>query len=87
MPAPLSIRSRGRRALSLAAMVALLPGLAHAYVGPGAGLTAIGTVLALLGAVLLAIVGFVYYPVKRLLRGRTAKAGVPNAEDKDGPAT
>ena len=42
------------------------PGIALAYIGPGAGITAIGTVIALLGAILLAIVGFVWYPVKRL---------------------
>jgi hypothetical protein len=49
---------------------AVLAAPAHAYLGPGAGLTAIGTVLALLAAVLLGIVGFVWYPVKRLLRSR-----------------
>jgi hypothetical protein len=43
---------------------------ASAYVGPGAGITAIGTVLALLGAAVLAIAGFVWYPLKRLLRRR-----------------
>ena len=36
-----------------------------AYIGPGAGLTAFGTVLAVIGTALLAIVGFVWYPVKR----------------------
>lgn len=46
----------------------LASGLAHAYVGPGAGLSAIGSVLALIGAVLLMIVGFVWYPMKRLLK-------------------
>ena len=56
--------------LSLA-MVALLTGLpsaAQAYVGPGAGLTAIGTLLALVAVVFLAIVGFLWYPIKRLMR-------------------
>lgn len=48
----------------------LMPQIAVAYVGPGAGLTAIGTVLALIGAILLGIFGFIWYPVKRLLRGR-----------------
>lgn len=48
----------------------LLPMVALAYVGPGAGLTAIGTVLALIGAVLLGIFGFIWYPVKRLLRSK-----------------
>ena len=53
---------------------------AEAYIGPGAGLTAIGTVVALLGGLLLAVVGFVWYPVKRLLKRRgkaRAMAKVP----------
>ena len=54
--------------LCAALAAAVLPEAALAYVGPGAGLTAIGTVLALLAAVGLALVGFVWYPVKRLLR-------------------
>ena len=45
---------------------------ALAYIGPGAGLSAIGTFVAVIGAFLLLIVGFVWYPVKRLLRGRKA---------------
>jgi len=40
---------------------------AYAYIGPGAGMTAIGTVVAFIGAILFAIVGFVWYPVKRLI--------------------
>lgn len=43
---------------------------AQAYIGPGAGLSALGTVAALLGAVLLLLVGFIWYPVKRLVRRR-----------------
>ena len=50
---------------------------AQAYIGPGAGLGAIGTLFALIGAVFLAIVGFVWYPVKRLLRRRSS----PPVED------
>ena len=57
-----------------------VPQVALAYIGPGAGLSAIGTLIALVGAVLLAIVGFVWYPVKRLLKGRK-KANV-EAESK-----
>ncbi len=41
---------------------------AFAYVGPGAGLTAIGSVLAVLAALFLGLVGFVWYPIRRLLR-------------------
>ena len=46
---------------------------ALAYIGPGAGIGAIGTVIAVVGAILLMIVGFVWYPVKRLLKGRRPK--------------
>ena len=53
-----------------ALLLAALPAPALAYIGPGAGLSAVGSFVALLGAVLLAIVGFVWYPIKRLMRGR-----------------
>ena len=59
--------------------LALLPNLAFAYVGPGAGLGAIATVLALLGVILYGVVGFVWYPAKRLLRGKRST----DAEDID----
>jgi len=42
--------------------------LAYAYVGPGAGLSAIGSVLALIGAIFMLIIGFLWYPIKRLLK-------------------
>ena len=44
------------------------PNLALAYIGPGAGLGAIGTFLAVIGAAVLLVVGFVWYPAKRLVR-------------------
>lgn len=46
----------------------LLPAYSHAYVGPGAGLSAIGAILAFIGAILLLIVGFFWYPIKRILK-------------------
>ena len=45
----------------------LVPRAADAYIGPGAGISVLGTVVAFLAAVLLAITGFVWYPIKRLL--------------------
>lgn len=50
------------------------PNLLHAYVGPGVGLSAIGSVLAFIGAVFLLIVGFLWYPIKRLLKRRSKPA-------------
>jgi len=52
----------------------LVPKTALAYIGPGAGLSAIGALVAAIGAVILLVVGFVWYPVKRMLRNRKAKA-------------
>ena len=58
----------------------ILPQDANAYIGPGAGIAAIGTVLALIGGILLAIVAFIWYPMKRLL----AKIKKEKTTDKEG---
>ena len=47
---------------------------AHAYIGPGAGLSAIGSLLALIAAVFVAIFGFLWYPIKSWRRRRQAAA-------------
>lgn len=60
-------------ALTVAVAMLLLPSTAHAYLGPGGVITAIGAMLALLVAILASIAGFLWYPLKRLLvwlRGR-----------------
>jgi len=49
---------------------------ALAYVGPGPGLTVIGSILAFLGLIFLAIVGFLWYPIKRLIIKRKQSAPV-----------
>ena len=60
-------------AFAVVAAVGLMASPALAYIGPGAGLGAIGTLIALIGALLLAVVGFVWYPLKRLMRHRSAQ--------------
>lgn len=50
-----------------------VPTAAFAYIGPGAGLGAIGTLIALIGALLFIIIGFIWYPLKRLFRKRQAR--------------
>jgi hypothetical protein len=52
----------------LCAVLFAAPSSALAYIGPGAGLSAIGVFLAVIGAIVLLIAGFVWYPAKRLLR-------------------
>lgn len=46
---------------------------AHAYIGPGAGAGTIAVVLGILASILMAFVAIVWYPLKRLARGRKAR--------------
>ena len=41
-----------------------------AYIGPGMGGGVIAAVLGVIGAVLLALFGILYYPIKRALKNR-----------------
>ena len=54
--------------------MALLAGTpAQAYVGPGLGAGAIAVIVGILGAIGMAFVGTVWYPIKRLVKKRAAK--------------
>ena len=64
-------------------LAALTPALAHAYIGPGAGISAIGSLLALIAAVVLAIVGFIWYPIKRILDRRARNRAEGAGKNKD----
>lgn len=68
-----------RNLLAFGMALSLMAGPAHAYIGPGAGLGAIGTVIAVIGAILLMIVGFLWYPIKRML-----KRGKNSVEQNEG---
>jgi hypothetical protein len=51
----------------------MLTGLsAEAYIGPGMGAGLIATIFGVLGAIILALFGLLYYPVKRFLKKRKA---------------
>lgn len=50
------------------AAAALMPAPALAYMGAGAGLSAIGSALSFIGVFALMLLGFIWYPVKRMLR-------------------
>jgi Na+-driven multidrug efflux pump len=41
---------------------------AHAYLGPGLGMGAVGVALGVVGSILLGIFSIIWYPVKRLWR-------------------
>lgn len=67
--------------LTLSVALFLLASPAFAYVGPGAGLSAIGSILAFLGVIGMLILGFVWYPLKRVVR---AARGRPTSEARSG---
>jgi hypothetical protein len=52
----------------------MAPHMALAYIGPGVGAGAIAAVLGVLGSIFLAIVAVLYYPIKRMMKGRKSKA-------------
>lgn len=45
-----------------------ISGPAMAYVGPGLGLSALGALIAFVAAILVAIFGFLWFPLRRILR-------------------
>ena len=59
----------------------LLPSSALAYIGPGAGLGAIAVTVALALGVLLLLVGLVWFPLKRLLKGSKGAAASDDGKD------
>jgi membrane protein implicated in regulation of membrane protease activity len=68
-------RSWGVLAVLVIILVCLLPQPAVAYIGPGTGLSAIGVFLAVVAGISIALFGFVWYPIKRLLRQKKPRQG------------
>lgn len=63
------------------ALLLLVATPAHAYIGPGAGLGALFTLVAILLGGFLLVMGFVWFPLKRALKKR--KTGDVKVEDAD----
>ncbi len=71
--------------LVAALMLAMQPGAAVAYIGPGVGLGAIGAVIGVIGSIILAIFAVVWYPIKRMMKAR--KKPAPAAKNAQTPKT
>jgi membrane protein implicated in regulation of membrane protease activity len=71
-------------AVLTAALMTLSALPALAYVGPGAGLSLLGAFWGLLLAVLAAVAFVVFYPIRRLMRGRKRPAEPAQASASDG---
>ena len=53
---------------------------AFAYIGPGAGISLIGSLLSIIGAIFLAIFAALFWPIRRLIKRRKAAPEEANAE-------
>ncbi|MFP1684227.1 hypothetical protein ACLD0W_17085 [Alloalcanivorax sp. C16-1] len=66
--------SRATRIAALALPALLLPGLACAYVGPGAGLSLLTALWGIVAAIGVALLFVIMWPIRRLRRRRKAAA-------------
>lgn len=57
--------------LIIVVVLILQPQNLLAYVGPGTGMSAIGTFIAFVLGIFVAILGFIWYPVKRILKRKS----------------
>lgn len=55
---------------AIAALLLFLPNTIHAYVGPGAGITFLGALGAVITAIVLALGGFLVWPIRAFIRRR-----------------
>ncbi len=69
-----------RLILSFLILIFALADPALAYVGPGMGLGFIGSLLGMIAAVFVAIFGFIWYPIKRMVKN---KRSAKTADDDD----
>lgn len=95
MAVEIRVRDLGTAAAAIAVFATAPDALA--YIGPGAGLSIVGSVLAFLAAIVAGILGFLWFPIRRMIRKRkeaAAKAAGAAAEttnpaqpaDKTGPS-
>lgn len=49
-------------------LMLLYPTCSFAYIGPGSGLSAIGSFIALISLFIFALFGFIWFPLKRLFK-------------------
>ncbi len=77
----------GMMVLMALVVVVVLPEAALAYVGPGSGLTMLGALAAVIGAVLFTFFGIVLWPLRYLRRRLKAKKAESDTNDTQTMAT
>lgn len=64
-------------------LILLAPVSAFAYIGPGAGISVLGSLLGILGTIVVAIGAILFWPVRKLLKRRKAAAAAKAPESAD----
>lgn len=78
-------RLRLSAVLVIALPLLLLPASALAYGGPGSVVSGIGTFLAALATVAAAVLGFVWFPLKRLYKKLFRRGSAEGGDEEGGP--
>jgi hypothetical protein len=68
-------------------LLALIASPAAAYVGPGAGISVLGSLLGILATILVAIGAIIFWPVRKFLKRKKARAQSPATADADNSGT
>lgn len=64
-------------------MLALSASPAAAYIGPGAGISVLGSLLGILATIVVAIGAILFWPIKKLMKRRKANKETGVSEDTD----
>ena len=59
--------------LAVMLLTVTMPEIAFAYIGPGAGVSLIGSFLGVMVAVLIAVFALIAWPIRRMLKARKAQ--------------
>ena len=64
-------------------LLVLMASPAAAYVGPGAGISVLGSLLGILATSLVAIGAIIFWPVRKFMKRKKARAQSPATADAD----
>lgn len=63
-------------------LLAILTGPLQAYVGPGAGISVLGSLLGILATIFVAIGAILFWPIRKMMKRKKAQTAPETAEDK-----
>jgi len=64
-------------------LLVLLSSSAFAYVGPGAGISVLGSLLSILATIVVAIGAIIFWPVRKYMKRRKARLGSEDSNKAD----